>query len=52
MIPRDTHALLAELRACAERASGQERADLLHLIAGYELPATAPTADQLHEPSV
>jgi hypothetical protein len=51
MIPRDTHALLAELRACAERASGQERADLLHLIAGYELPASASGAEHANEPS-
>ncbi|MEN3748251.1 hypothetical protein TPR58_13830 [Sphingomonas sp. HF-S3] len=51
MIPRDTHALAAELRACAERASDQERADLLLLVAGYELLADAADPERGPDPS-
>jgi hypothetical protein len=51
MIPRDTLSLAAELRACAERASDQERADLLVLIAGYEALAQPDDGGGQHDPA-
>ncbi len=49
MIPRDALSLAAELRACAERASDQERADLLVLIAGYEQLAPSAECNGQHD---
>ncbi len=45
MDPRDPLVLAAELRACAESASDEDRADLLFLAAEYERLAESDDED-------